>query len=201
PVFEEIAERAHVKFRYECGATPNLFIGDVMGGGVALFDFDEDGWLDIYFINGCHLPIDRRSDPQPNKLYRNRGDGTFEDVTNRAGVAGRGYGMGCAVGDFGNDGHDDLFVTGLNQTVLYRNRGDGTFEDVTTRAGVFSSRWTTAAGFADLDGDGDLDLMAVTYVEADPEDTRECRDDSLRLIHCQPERFPAQFDHLFRNNG
>src|SRR5205823_2934344 len=131
----------------------------------------------------------------------NRGDGTFEDVTERAGVAGRGFGMGCAVGDYDNDGHDDLFVTGLNQTVLYRNRGDGTFEDVTARAGVSSSRWTTAAGFGDLDGDGDLDLVVVTYVEADPEDVLECRDKFGRLIHCEPERFPAEFDHLFRNNG
>src|SRR5262249_1927210 len=109
--------------------------------------------------------------------------------------------MGCAVGDFDNDGHDDLFVTGLDQTVLYRNRGDGTFEDVTARAGVSSSRWTTAAGFADLDGDGDLELMVVTYVEADPAHFRECRDQAGRLIHCEPGLFPAQFDHLFRNNG
>ena len=199
--FDDIAERAGVRFQYDSGATSRLFIADTMGGGVALFDFDDDGWLDIYFVNGCALPFDPQSPPRPNKLYRNRGDGTFEDVTERAGVGGRGYGMGCAVGDFDNDGHDDLFVTGLNQTVLYRNRGDGTFADVTAQAGVASSRWTTAAGFGDLDGDGDLDLVVVTYVEADPDDILECRDKSGRLIHCQPERFPAQLDHLFRNNG
>jgi hypothetical protein len=198
---DDIAARAGVVFRYECGATPNLFIADTMGGGVALFDFDADGWLDIYFVNGCTLPIDRRSPPTPNRLFRNRGDGTFEDVTARTGVDGHGYGMGCAVGDFDNDGHDDLFLTGLDQTVLYRNRGDGTFEDVTARAGVGSSRWTTAAGFADLDADGDLDLVVVTYVDANPADPLGCRDRSDRLIHCQPERFPAQLDHLFRNNG
>jgi tetratricopeptide (TPR) repeat protein len=201
PRLEEIAEQSGVRFQYESGATPDLFIGDTMGGGVALFDYDDDGWLDLYFVNGCPLPFDRQSPPRPNMLYRNRGDGTFEEVTERAGVAGRGYGMGCAVGDFDNDGHDDLFVTGLSQTVLYRNRGDGTFEDVTNRAGVSSSRWTTAAGFADLDGDGDLDLVVVTYVEADPEDVVECRDKSGKPIHCQPERFPAQFDQLFCNNG
>jgi tetratricopeptide (TPR) repeat protein len=199
--FEEIAERAGVRFRYESGATPRLFIGDMMGGGVALFDYDDDGWLDIYLVNGCALPYDRRSPPRPNKLYRNRCDGTFADVTERAGVGGRGYGMGCVVGDYDNDGHDDLFVTGLNQTVLYRNRGDGTFEDVTARAGVASSRWTTAAGFGDLDGDGDLDLMVVTYVEADPEAVPECRDKFDRRVHCDPDRFPAQLDQLFRNNG
>jgi tetratricopeptide (TPR) repeat protein len=201
PRFEEVAERAGARFRYECGETAKLFIGDTMGGGVALFDFDDDGWLDIYFVNGCALPVDRQSPPRPNKLYRNRGNGTFEDVTERAGVAGRGYGMGCVVGDFDNDGHDDLFLTGLDQTVLYRNRGDGTFEDVTARAGVSSSRWTTAAGFGDLDGDGDLDLMVVTYVEADPVNVLECRDKFGKLIHCNPDRFPAQFDQLFRNNG
>jgi hypothetical protein len=109
--------------------------------------------------------------------------------------------MGCAVGDFDNDGHEDLFLTGLDQTILYRNRGDGTFEDVTASAGVSSSRWTTAAGFADLDRDGDLDLVIVSYVQADPEIELECKDRFGRLIHCQPERFSAQDDQLFRNNG
>ena len=201
PRFEDVAAQVGVRYCYESGATQNLFIGDTMGGGVALFDFDGDGWLDIYFVNGCALPYDRRNPPRPNKLYRNTGKGAFEDVTERAGVPGRGYGMGCAVGDFDNDGHEDLFLTGLDQTLLYRNRGDGTFEDVTARAGVFSSRWTTGAGFADLDADGDLDLMVVTYVQADPELVLQCRDRFGRLIHCQPERFSAQLDQLFRNNG
>ena len=201
PRFEEIASQVGLRYQYESGATPGQFIADTMGGGVALLDFDGDGRLDVYFVGGCPLPYDHQSPPRPNRLFHNRSDGTFEDVTERAGVAGRGYGMGCAVGDYDNDGHDDLFVTGLDQTILYRNRGDGTFEDVTARAGVASSRWTTAAGFGDLDRDGDLDLVVVTYVEADPANPIECRDRAGRLIHCQPERFPAQLDHLFRNNG
>jgi tetratricopeptide (TPR) repeat protein len=201
PRFEDVARRAGIIYRYDCGATGNLFVGDTMGGGVALLDFDDDGWLDIYFINSCTLPFDPQSPPAPNKLLRNRGDGTFEDVTARAGVGGRGYGMGCAVGDYDNDGHDDLYLTGLGSTVLYRNRGDGTFEDVTERAGVFSPRWTTAAGFGDLDGDGDLDLVAVTYVDADPKHVPSCRDDTGHPIHCSPARYSAQPDHLFRNNG
>src|SRR5262249_48010391 len=122
PRFEDMAGRSGIHFQYACGASPNLFIAETMGGGGALFDYDERGWRDIYFIYGCALPVDPGSPPRPNRLYRNRGDGTFEDVTERAGVSGRGYGMGCAVGDFDNDGHDDLFLTGLGETVLYRNR-------------------------------------------------------------------------------
>jgi tetratricopeptide (TPR) repeat protein len=198
---EDWAAAASMDFTYASGEDGRLFIADTMGGGVGLIDFDEDGWLDVYFVNGCPLPVDPSSPPRPNRLYRNLGGGTFEDVTERAGVAGRGYGMGCAVGDYDGDGRDDLFVTGLGGTVLYRNRGDGSFEDVTERAGVGSPRWTTAAGFGDLDGDGDLDLVVVTYVEANPVGASECKDDSGRPIHCPPHRFPAQFDQLFRNEG
>jgi tetratricopeptide (TPR) repeat protein len=201
PRFEDVAARAGVDFRYDCGANGDLFIGDTMGGGVALIDYDADGWLDLYFVNGARLPIDRANPPRPNRLYRNRRDGTFEDVTSRAGVAGYGYGMGCAVGDYDGDGLDDLFVTGIGRTVLYRNRGDGTFEDATARAGVASDRWTTAAGFADLDGDGDLDLVAITYVDADMNHVPDCRDPLGKPMHCPPGHFKAQADHLFRNNG
>jgi tetratricopeptide (TPR) repeat protein len=201
PRFEEVASRSGIPFRYESGAKGDLFLGDTMGGGVGLIDYDGDGWLDVYFVNGCPMPYDPASPPRPNRLYRNLGDGTFEDVTEKAGVPGRGDGMGCAVADYDNDGDDDLFVTGLGSTVLYRNRGDGTFEDVTAQAGVASDRWTTAAGFGDLDADGDLDLVVVTYVAADPKDSPACRDHSGGQIHCSPSLFPAQPDHLFRNNG
>jgi tetratricopeptide (TPR) repeat protein len=199
--FEDIAAEAGLVFSYDAAPRGDLFIGDTMGGGVGLLDLDGDGWLDVYFVNGCPLPFDPRTPPAPNRLFRNRGDGTFEDVTARAGVGGRGYGMGCAVGDYNGDGRDDLFVTGLASTVLYRNNGDGTFTDVTESAGVFSSRWGTAAGFADLDADGDLDLVVVTYVEADPRRTLDCRDSANQPIHCPPGKYPAQVDHLFRNDG
>jgi tetratricopeptide (TPR) repeat protein len=199
--FEDVATRSGLVYRYECGVTPNLYLPDTMGGGVGLIDYDDDGRLDVYFVNGCPLPVDAAHPATPNKLFRNRGDGTFEDVTARAGVAGLGYGMGCAVADYDEDGHDDLFVTGLGRTILYRNRGDGTFEDVTARAGVASDRWSTAAGFADLDGDGDLDLVVITYVEADPKKVPDCRDPLGKPMHCPPGQFPAQFDQLFRNNG
>ena len=199
--FEDVAEKWGLAYRYNAWPSGNLFLGDTMGGGVGLIDYDEDGWLDVYFVDGCRLPIQPGEDPSPNKLFRNRRDGTFEDVTDRAGVGGHGYGMGCAVGDYDNDGHDDLYVTGLGRAILYRNRGNGTFEDVTERARVGSDRWSTAAGFGDLDGDGDLDLVVVTYVEADPRKVPECLDPTGRPFHCPPGQFQPQFDHLFRNEG
>jgi tetratricopeptide (TPR) repeat protein len=199
--FVDRSQRAGIHYQYDSGASDRLFIADTMGGGVGLLDYDRDGWLDIYFVNGCSIPWDGHNPPRPNRLFRNNRDGTFRDVTAQAGVGGKGYGMGCTVGDFDNDGRDDLFVTGLNESLLYRNRGDGTFEDVTRRAGVGSDRWTTAAGFADLDGDGDLDLVVITYVEIALNDKLLCRDYAGQPIHCTPGRYPAQPDLLYRNNG
>ncbi len=202
PPFREGAEAAGIRYFYESGASGDrLFIADTMGGGVGLIDFDGDGWLDVYLVNGCRLPVDPRDPPHPNVLYRNQRDGTFRDVTATAGVGGKGYGMGCAVGDYDNDGDDDLFVTGYRGTVLYRNRGDGSFEDVTAPAGVSSDAWSTAAGFGDLDGDGDLDLVVVTYLDVTPDDRRICRDNAGHPIHCTPSVYQPQADLLFRNNG
>lgn len=199
--FVDEATSRGLLFPYDSGAQGDLFIADMMGGGVGLIDFDNDGWLDVYLVNGCPLPVDREHPPAPNRLFHNTGDGMFVDVTASAGVGGRGYGMGCAVGDIDADGFEDLFVTGFGSTVLYHNNGDGTFTDITESAGVGSDRWSTAAGFADLDRDSDLDLFVVTYVEADPATAPECRDASGRRIHCPPGRFPAQKELLFRNNG
>lgn len=201
PRFVDMARSASLDFTYQSGARGDLFLADTMGGGVILLDYDQDGWLDLYAVNGCPLPVDPTAPPAPNRLYRNRGDGTFVDRTEAARVGGRGYGMGGAVGDYDADGWPDLFVTGLEGTVLYRNRGDGTFEDVTLAAGVGSDRWSTAAAFADLDADGDQDLVVVTYVAANPQTAPACRDHSGGRIHCSPGLFPAQDDHLFRNNG
>jgi tetratricopeptide (TPR) repeat protein len=202
PPFEEGSEAAGLKYFYESGAGGDrLFIADTMGGGVGLIDFDRDGWLDVYLVNGCRLPFDAKDPPRPNVLYRNQRDGTFRDVTAMAGVGGRGYGMGCVVGDYDNDGDDDLFVTGFKGTILYLNRGDGTFEDVTASAGVFTDAWSTAAGFGDLDGDGDLDLVVVTYLDVAQDDGRLCRDNAGHPIHCTPTVYRPQADLLYRNNG
>ncbi|WP_169980163.1 FG-GAP-like repeat-containing protein [Tautonia rosea] len=201
PRFVDIAASSGISYQYDYGPKPDIYLADTMGGGVALIDFDRDGWLDIYFVNSCVAPYDPDTPPRPNRLYRNNGDGTFSDVTEAAGVGGIGYGMGATVADFDNNGFDDLFLTGLDRTLLYRNNGDGTFSDVTEAAGVFSNRWTTAAGFADLDGDGDLDLMVVAYVEHDPAKIDSCRDANGRLLHCSPGLYPPYADLLFRNNG
>lgn len=199
--FDDVAERLGLAFSYNNGASDKLHLADTMGGGVALLDYDNDGRLDVYFINGCALPFDPARPPAPNRLFRNTAQGRFEDVTERAGVGGRGYGMGAAVGDYDNDGDDDLFVSGFHSTVLYRNNGDGSFTDVTTSAGVGLDSWSTAAGFGDLDHDGDLDLMVVTYVKIPIDLADDCRDHTGRPIHCSPSRYPDEQDVLFRNNG
>ncbi len=201
--FETVpADQSGVDFEYRSYTEKNFRVADVMGGGVAVFDYDGDGRMDIFFPQGC--PFDEIGKPDAagrNRLFRNLGGWKFEDVTAKAGVAGKGYVMGATVGDYDADGKPDLFVTGYGQTHLFRNRGDGTFVDVTDKAGVKCDLWTTAAAFADLDGDGDEDLFAVTYVNAPPDRPENCLDDSGRPIHCSPGRFEAQPDKLWENRG
>jgi len=200
-VLEDRAQASGVEYEYNPGAGARLHIADTMGGGVGLLDYDGDGWLDIYFVGGCSIPWDHALPPAPNKLYRNLGNGRFRDVTQAAQAGGAGYGMGCATGDYDNDGDVDLFITGFDRTILYQNQGNGRFVDVTSSAGLSCKRWTTACGFADLDQDGDLDLIAGCYVRASIDDPSICRDDSGRPIHCPPARYQGQSSLLFRNNG
>ena len=167
--FENISERSGIDFVLRNGATPEKRQIETMAGGVALFDYDGDGLLDVFFTNGATQPGLLKDSPAWwNRLYRNRGQGVFEDVTARAGVRGEGFSMGAAVADYDNDGHADLFVAGVGRNILYRNRGDGSFEDVTTKAGIHSEPWSVSAGWFDYDGDGLLDLFVVNYVAWDP---------------------------------
>jgi tetratricopeptide (TPR) repeat protein len=227
--FRDDAPRAGLRFRFESGETPLHQIPEVMSGGVGLLDYDGDGWLDVYCVQGGPFPPrgtafqaveddhgqDARatggahgqddSAPPGDRLFHNRGDGTFEDVTHSAGIAAlsRGYGHGVAVGDYDNDGHPDLFITRWRAYALYRNRGDGTFEDVTGAAGLGGDRdWPTSAAFADLDGDGDLDLYVCHYLRWDAENPTICRDPEMgAYTSCSPLRFAGQPDHVFRNQG
>ncbi len=181
-----------------------------MVGGVALFDMDGDGLLDIYLVNGAALSSSMRNREQAlksgpkfwNRLYRNKGDGSFSDITEKAGVRGEHYGMGVAVGDYDNDGRPDLYVTNLGRNLLFHNAGDGTFRDVTDTAGVAGGGWSTGAGFLDYDRDGLLDLFVARYLDWDFGNNKWCggRGPGQRA-YCHPNQFPAVTHLLYRNKG
>ncbi len=199
--FREIGTEAGVNFRFDTGSRGRHDLPEIMGGGVALFDADGDGRLDIYLCNGG--PIEPTSGKRGSRcrLYLNEGRWHFKDISDRAAAPGPSYAMGAAVGDYDGDGRPDLFVTGWRDQRLYRNLGDGRFEDVTIRAGVSSDLWSTSAAFADLDGDGDQDLYVANYLDFDAESPPYCAAPDGRRDYCGPEDFPAQPDRLYRNNG
>jgi hypothetical protein len=200
-VLHDIPAEAGVTFRYQNGSRGKHDLPEIMGGGVALIDGDGDGLLDLYFTNGGPIEPGATKDDSPCRYYRNNGDGTFRDETPSSGTPGPSYAMGAAVADYDRDGRDDLFVTGWRDQRLYRNLGGGRFEDVTVRAGLESHLWSTSAAWADLDGDGDLDLYVATYLDYDPALAPFCAAPDGRRDYCGPEDFPAQPDHLYRNNG
>jgi tetratricopeptide (TPR) repeat protein len=206
--FADAAEALGLSFTYQAPRSAELQVPEVMGGGVALFDYDGDGWLDVFVVQGGpRFPIEANSSAtNGDRLFRNRGDGTFVDVSDAAGISSlpAGFGFGVTAGDFDGDGHTDLFVTRWRAYLLLRNRGDGTFEDATAAAGLAGDRdWPTSAAFADFDQDGDLDLYVCHYIVWDALNPTTCR-----LLHypdrvgsCLPRQFPARPDHLFRNDG
>ncbi len=205
PQFVDDASAAGLSFVQENGSLTGRLIPPVTAsGGVGLLDFDGDGWLDVYLTQGGPFPPDPKTSRNGDRLFRNRGDGTFEDATTASGIAAMpgGYSNGVAVGDYDNDGRPDLFVTRWKAYVLYRNRGDGTFEDATIRAGLGGNRdWPTSGAFADLDGDGDLDLYVCHYMKWDEGLPRSCSDPNDPTIYrCLPLDFEPLPDHLFRND-
>ena len=202
PLFVEVAEASGLSFTHDNGARGEFFYPELMHPGIAFLDYDDDGRLDLYLIQGGPLPPDPGASTAANKLYRNEGDGTFEETTAAAGVADRGYGTGAAVADYDNDGDVDLYVTNLGANVLYRNNGDGTFTDVTTAAGAGDPGYSTAAAFVDYDDDGDLDLYVANYLDWSPGIERTCYAPNGLRDYCAPGVYevPA-LDTLYRNDG
>ncbi|RUL84906.1 FG-GAP-like repeat-containing protein [Tautonia sociabilis] len=205
PSFADEAGRAGLRFSYDSGKSPNRQMPETMGGGVGLLDCDGDGLLDVYLVQGGPFPPDSARPNDGDRLFRNLGDASFEDVTGPSGLAGlsRGYGHGVAVGDIDNDGDPDLFLTRWRSYALFLNDGDGTFSDATDAFGLGGDRgWPTSAAFADLDLDGDLDLYVCHYVAWDPERPRPCaHPETFEPVYCAPLVVPAEADRLYRNDG
>ena len=204
PSFTDEAHNAGLDFSHSNGRTERRQLPETMSGGIAVLDYDGDGWFDVYAVQGGRFPPDPSLSAQGDRIYRNRGDGSFEDATVRTGISALagGYGHGAAVGDYDNDGFPDIFVTRWRSYALYHNRGDGTFEDATASAGLAGGRdWPTSAAFADLDGDGDLDLYVCHYLTWDAEDSTLCAGLDRGYSYCSPRLFPSRPDHVFRNDG
>ena len=203
--FTEIAAKAGITFKHVL-SPEKKYIVESMSGGVALFDYDNDGYLDIYFVNSLTVDLAAKHQKTKSALYHNNGDGTFTDVTDKSGIGDVGFGMGVAVGDYNNDGFDDLYVTCLGRNHLFKNNGNGTFTDVTTKAGVGDPRWSTGAAFLDYDNDGKLDLFVANYVDFDldrlPEfgKGRTCQFKGVP-VQCGPRGLPGAGDSLYHNNG
>ena len=205
--FEEVAAQSGLRFVTHSGRTARKHQPETMVAGVALLDYDGDGWLDLYAVNGGELPRAEKTGPEHwNRLFHNDGHGRFTDVTERAGVAGRGYDLGVATGDYDNDGHVDIFVAGLRRNTLFHNNGDGTFTDVTEAAGLarpdpkYGTLWSVAAAFLDYDRDGRLDLFVSNSCVWDPAREPVCGDPSAP-DYCHPRQYEGLPGSLFHNEG
>jgi enediyne biosynthesis protein E4 len=207
--FDDVTSSLGVRFQHAAPHTSKKYLLETMGSGVALFDYDNDGRLDLFVVNGAEI-----NDPSPpgtipqktgpkywNRLYHQKSDGTFEDVTEKSGLQGVGYGMGVAVGDYDNDGFEDLFVTGYGGNHLYHNNGNGTFTDVTEKAGVAGGGWSTSAAWVDLDGDGLLDLVVVRYLQWDFTDIWCGEKKQGYRSFCHPDEFQAIAPLVYHNHG
>jgi enediyne biosynthesis protein E4 len=204
--FENRIKGSQIDFVLKNSVSPQRYSIETMTGGVAVFDYDNDGLLDIFFTNGAEIPSLKKSNPSfYNRLFRNNGNGTFTDVTEKAGVGGIGYSMGVAAGDYDNDGFVDLYVTGFNCNQLFHNNGDGTFTDVAEKAGVHGvlkggKPWSVTAGWIDYDNDGLLDLFVVNYLDYSLPTAHSCKTGNI-VDYCSPNEYRGTPNILYRNNG
>ena len=206
-LFEEVApEASGIKWVHDNAMSPMRYLPEALGPGCAFLDFDNDGWMDIYLVNTGPSDFHTPKQPVRSALYKNNRDGTFSDVTERAGVAANTFGMGAAVGDYDNDGYPDLFVTAYGRPILYHNNGNGTFTDVSEQAGLgmatFDGHWTTSAVWFDFDNDGRLDLFTCSFVDYGKDQHLSCGDNKLgKHFYCIPRMFKGTSSLLFHNNG
>ena len=201
--FEEVPpEKSGIRWVHTSGKSPEKYLPESSGPGCAFLDYDNDGWMDIYLVNSGKCDFFTPSTPLHNALYKNNRDGTFTDVTEKAGVAGSGYGQGVTVGDYDGDGFPDLYVTQYGRSILYHNNGDGTFGDVTDKAGVAAPGWASSAVWFDYDNDGRLDLFVGQFAEFNKELNKPCGiHEDGRRHYCIPKVYSAKPSWLFHNNG
>jgi hypothetical protein len=201
PVFTDVTQDAGITWRHFSGESPDRFLIETMGGGVAFLDFDNDGMQDIFFVNGGETPHGKSPVPLRNALYRNLGNGKFEEVAAQAGVDHLNfYGMGVAVGDYDNDGHPDLFVTGFPSSALFHNNGNGTFTEITDKAGLKNAgRWAASAAWFDYDRDGYLDLVVTNYVRFSFNESKKCEVNGMRS-YCEQLAYQGMPLTLYHNN-
>lgn len=199
--FLDVTSSAGLVFKHQRGASEKKRLVETMGSGCAFLDYDQDGWLDLLLINGGATPDSPPESIHGHALYRNLGNGKFQDVTDQAGIRGNGaYAMGVAVGDYNNDGYPDIYITNYGPNILLRNNRDGTFSDVTREAGVASSGWSTSAAFFDFDNDGNLDLFVTRYLDYAYDKDPACTEKGIRS-YCHPRHFPGVANQLYKNMG
>jgi enediyne biosynthesis protein E4 len=203
PLFVEVpASRSGITWAHTAGISPEMYLPETVGAGCAFLDYDNDGWMDIYLINSGPCDFYQPAAPLSNALYKNNRDGTFTDVTAKAGVQGNAYGMGVAVGDYNGDGLPDMYVTQYPNSILYRNNGDGTFTDVTAKAGVSAPGWATSAVWFDYDNDGRLDLFVCRFADFSKSKNVYCGGHAVdERYYCKPNVFAPMPSWLFHNNG
>ncbi|HLM55675.1 MAG TPA: CRTAC1 family protein, partial [Pyrinomonadaceae bacterium] len=198
--FTDVTAEAGIRFRHNNGAAGKKYLPETIGSGAAFLDYDNDGWLDILLVNSTSWP-ESKGPATSSALYRNNQDGTFRDVTREAGLASNLYGIGCAAGDYDNDGWVDIFITAVGPDKLYKNLGNGKFQDVTARAGVGDPGFGTSAAFFDYDRDGRVDLFVANYVEWSPETDVHCTLDGANKSYCTPQKYKGQSPTLYHNRG